>query len=263
MILQLNVEDTSASAVEQEVKRRVWWSLFMNDMWSSARLALPRQIVDTVRHPDLPMDEHVFQHLDPSSSSVVWNPGLWAHMVSLVRLFGPIQDLNQSIAGDSIGDTQVKATSHQLGQELDLWKDMLPSNIKFNDTNLRKHAEKGIGGQFVALHLGHHHYATLLYFHSLDSPTHAKRNQVRVDRCKKHASACSALLQAARETPKCEAVYTTVGQMAMVSSAVLLHTLLFGAENELDKARASLSSNFESLVELRKYWPTSMGRTVS
>lgn len=261
MILRLNALNPAESVIEQEVKRRVWWSLFMNDRWSSARLGLPRQMVDTMRLPDLPMDECTFQNLLLTPEYGSWQPGLWAHMVTLVRLFGPIQDLNQKIADKFIDDRDIDASISQLGRELEQWEDMLPSHVKFNETNLHEHVQRGMGGHFVALHLGHHHYATLLYFHSLDTPTSAFNNSP-MDRCKKHASARSDLLRTARKAPRCEAVYMAVGQMTMVSSAVLLHTLLFGSEHELGEARLSLSSNFESLVELRKYWPASLERIV-
>jgi hypothetical protein len=43
--------------------------------------------------------------------------------------------------------------------------------------------------------------------------------------------------------------------MAIVSSSVLLHTLLFAEENELPPSRHCLETNFEALLELEKYWP--------
>ncbi|GLI81665.1 hypothetical protein PoHVEF18_010052 [Penicillium ochrochloron] len=58
-----------------------------------------------------------------------------------------------------------------------------------------------------------------------------------------------------RQQPGCEAVYPTVGHMAIVSSSVLLHNLLFGEENELPPSRHCLEANFEALLELEEYWP--------
>lgn len=54
----------------------------------------------------------------------------------------------------------------------------------------------------------------------------------------------------------CHVVYLTIVQMTMVSSAVLLHMLLYGAEADIDLAREQLTSNFEALIELRRYWPS-------
>lgn len=43
--------------------------------------------------------------------------------------------------------------------------------------------------------------------------------------------------------------------MAIVSSSVLLHTLLFGEENEIAQSHHCLKANFEALLELKGYWP--------
>ncbi|EXJ78444.1 hypothetical protein A1O1_08844 [Capronia coronata CBS 617.96] len=270
-ILGINKPDPRDSIVVKETKLRVWSSLFMSDRWCSTRLGLPRQISDfdfEGRHaPHLPMDESVFHRLGPDEHAMPepWKPGLWAHMITLVRVFGPIQDFNQRLAQDGVMDDELDRSVEQLAQELDLWEQLLPVDIKLTRTNLESHRRNGQGGPFVALHLGFHHYSTLLYFHSLDYPPATAAVAARTsfaDRCRAHASACSTLLQTARETEGCEAVYATVGQMTMVSSAVLLHTLLFGNDHELADARSSLTSNFEALIELKKYWPVSIGKTI-
>lgn len=58
-----------------------------------------------------------------------------------------------------------------------------------------------------------------------------------------------------RQMQGCEANYPTIGHMTAVSSSVLLHTMLFGDQQELLTARRELSANFEALVELQQYWP--------
>jgi hypothetical protein len=45
---------------------------------------------------------------------------------------------------------------------------MLPLDVKMNEENLERHIQEGTGGAFIALHLGYHHYATLLYFRFLE-----------------------------------------------------------------------------------------------
>jgi hypothetical protein len=74
-------------------------------------------------------------------------------------------------------------------------------------------------------------------------------------RAKYHALAFSRLLHTAREYGDCHVVYLTVAQLTVVSSSVLLHTLLFGIEAEVEEARTQLTLNFEALEELVKYWP--------
>ena len=54
---------------------------------------------------------------------------------------------------------------------------------------------------------------------------------------------------------ECEVMYTIVGHMAVVSSSVLIHTLLFGNEEQLPGARRQLESNFEIFMRLKSWWP--------
>ncbi|KAM5350919.1 hypothetical protein ACJ41O_003642 [Fusarium nematophilum] len=257
-IMGLNSTAFMGSAIELEVRRRVWWTLFMADRWCSSGIGLPRQIKDLGETLDLPMDESIFHFLTPDQPSLglSWKPGLWAHMISLVQHFGPIQDLNRRSAQGDVEDDELDREVGSIAQNLELWEKMLPADSKMTDQNLRLHQAKGTGGAFVALHLGYHHYSTLLYFRFLEDQRSLTESQKAcTSLCKYHASAYSALLRRARAEDGCEAVYPTVGHMAVVSSSVLLHTLLFGDEEELTTARQELNDNFEALVELKQYWP--------
>ncbi|KAF2186375.1 hypothetical protein K469DRAFT_664325 [Zopfia rhizophila CBS 207.26] len=257
-IIGLTAVDSADSGVLRETKNRVWWTLFMADRWCSSGLGLPRQFNDFERPVNLPMDEYAFHHAleDQGSSTLLWIPGLWAHMVTLVEIFGPVQDLNRCLAQNAVDDETAERQVRDLAHRLESWEESLPASVKLNEDNLHGFQRSGFGGAFVALHLGYHHYATLLYFRYLDKQcVTATRSEAYAERCKYHAFAYSALLKRSREGRGCETVYPTVGYMALVSSAVLIHTLLFGDEHELTDARISLSANFEALVELKSYWP--------
>lgn len=247
-------------AVLRETKLRIWWTLFMADHWYSSSLGLRRDMLLEDAPIPLPMDERVFYDLAPSQSKAEsnWKPGLWAHMVTLVQLFGPIQDLNRQSSQCRLDQAAVDQQTATLAEKLDQFVHALPSDMQMNEVNLETHGRQGTGGSFVALHLGFHHYATLLFFQYLDAglaPT-VERTQFAA-RCRNHAASYSTLLQRGRQqTQPCwETVYPTVAQMTVVSSSVLLHTLLFGVEEELANARAALHANFAALVELEQYWP--------
>jgi hypothetical protein len=205
------------------------------------------------------MDEKIFQVLsiDQYTLSTRSKPGLWAYMITLVELFGPIQDLNRRIVQEDLTDDEINRCAYGLSQKLDLWEEMLPADIKLNEKNLVEHKSKNNGGPFVAHHFGYHHYSTLLYFQYLENRDNSTATtRVFAERCKHHASSYSALLKFSREHDGFEAVYPTVGHMAIVSSSVLLHTLLFGDEAKIPGARNSLNANFEALIELEQYWPS-------
>lgn len=248
----------ATTLVDREIRRRAWWTLYMADRWSSSSLGLPPQIRDCDLAVDLPMDETMFESLSPEETKLnsPWQPGIWAHKISLVQLFGPIQDLNHRSVYGNVGTEELESSVASLSRLLENWEWTIPHDVRMNAENLQRHIQAGHGGAFVALHLGYHHYATLLYFRFLE-PTASSSASAELYRlkCKVHASSYSELLKLARQKENCEVIYPTVGHMAVVSSSVLLHTLLFSEDENLQDARDALNANFEAILELRRYWP--------
>lgn len=259
-ILGLPQPDPADDAVAQEVRLRIWWSLYMIDRWSSAGSGLPRQLAHGNDYP-LPMDELQFTALCPGSPQTPTvpmhqPPGLWGQMVKLANIFAHIQDLHRQHADHPDGHTQAEAETRRLAGELGVFLNQLPDTAVLTEENMRRLAAQGHGSTLVALHLGYHHYATLLYFPYLD--LQLERTETHLffaAQCKHHAAAFSDLLLASRKIPHCDAVYFIVAHMAVVSSAALLHTLLFGDDAELPQTRHRLEANFETIVQLRRYWP--------
>ncbi|KAJ5933379.1 hypothetical protein N7454_005708 [Penicillium verhagenii] len=256
-ILHLPESNATEDSIIQEIKIRAWWSLYMIDQWSSAGLDLPRQFNDDQHR--LPMAEIEFWSLKPGqrvTSVSSSGPGLWGHMVVLARIFGHIQNLHQKLAIGLLEEAQAETITQELAQRLEQFVHELPQSLKFTPDNLRQHADMGLGRAFVALHLGYHHYATLLYFPYFDQTSAQTVNRtIFVARCKYHATSFSDLLRASPETPDCEAVYHIVAHMTVVSSSALLHTLLFGNQSEILDAKERLFSNFQTLLKLKQYWP--------
>jgi hypothetical protein len=260
-LLKLYNEDSNDDTITRETKYRVWWTLYLIDRWASAGLGLPRQFHSTEPQPPLPLDEYMFQHLKSSDQmldSTSRTPGIWAHMISLVHIFGHIQDFNrQLVEQDEWESHAIELAAHELAEQMTAYEQNLPENIRFSVENLDAYIVKGSGRTFIALHLGYHHYATLLYYQYLDRRRPlTPRVKIYAERCKYHASAFCDLISLSRSHGQAEALYNIVGHMTVVSSSVLLHTLLFGDNHELVPARRRLESNFEALVELRTFWPS-------
>lgn len=250
------------SEVSHELRIRIWWALFAADNWCSSSLGFPRQMKDWPRPARLPMDERMFADMDPDEllkdpNMPCQSPGLWAHMATLIEVFSPIQEVNwRAASSEELHPDRIEQDTDHLAQLLDNWESRLPRDFKLTESNLIEHSSRGTGGVFMGLHLGFHHYATLLFYQYLDTrSTMTMRARQFAARCKHHALNFSTWLARGRQQPGCEAVYPTVGHMAIVSSSVLLHTLLFGEENELPQSRHCLEANFEALLELEEYWP--------
>lgn len=175
-----------------------------------------------------------------------------------VQIFAYIQDLNRSLVESSHWNEEyIEKTVMSLSGQLEKFEQELPPTMVFTADNLTLQIKRGVGGAFVALHLGYHHYATLLYYQYLDKYRPATNNgRMYAQRCKYHATAFCELLRTSKSHPQAEALYNIVGHMTVVSSSVLLHTLLFGREDELPMARERLESNFRALVRLKEFWPS-------
>ncbi|KXL42189.1 hypothetical protein M433DRAFT_156962 [Acidomyces richmondensis BFW] len=264
-ILGLGKHCSDDNAVLRETKSRVWWSLYMIDTWSAAGLGTPRQMGGKRTTHDLPFDEYAFHALSVGQASwpVTPEPGLWAYMITLVEKFGPIQDLNNLIAEDRASGMHVLSSMKKISSDLDTWEAGLPATVRLTVDTVAYHKARGQGRTFVALHLGYHHYATLLYYNSLDRSASSWASQLSEDqaeayayKCRHHACALSDLLCMSYKVGQCEAMYNIVGHMAVVSSSVLIHTLLFAGEDQLPAAKARLESNFAILMKLKSWWPS-------
>ena len=256
-VLRLHENAVGVDPILKEVKCRIWWSLFMADRWCPPGLGLPREIMKIDRTLDLPMDEVSFQMMDESTGNFDRGEldGIWKYMITLVDILGPIQDLNTALLPGDLELSDIEMQVDSLSQRLGIWHSTLPRHMTMNDENWEAHRAKGQGGTFVALHLGYHHYSTLLLFQYLDAtPSSSLETTYRSERCRFHALSFSRLVHRARIERDFHVVYLTVAHMTMVSSSVLLHMLLFGDESEIEEARKQLTYNFEALVELRKYW---------
>lgn len=216
-LLKLPITNTANDVITSEINRRVWWSLYMIDRWASAGLGLARQIHLGDDAPQLPMDEVQFRKLNPTNTTEIlenWKPGIWSHMITLAKIFGDIQDLNRMLVEDEAWEEdQIESRVLGLAEELTSFERDLPPKMSFSSENLNFQQKQGVGRAFVALHLGYHHYATLLYYQYLDQrrpPTPTKR--IFTERCKYHAIAFCELISTSAKQGDSEALHNVVGR---------------------------------------------------
>ncbi|KAF5578010.1 hypothetical protein FPCIR_11811 [Fusarium pseudocircinatum] len=247
-ILGLDRPDPEDSEVLRETKCRVWWTLFMADRWSSVGRNLRRAMPDFNQETPLPMDEDYFHHLDvdQGTDSGERPPpcprtlGLWAYNIMLAKQLGPIRDLNKQWNQEGISEDYVMQRVADLAEGLQLWEAGLPEEKKATEENLQAHSAKRLGGPFLAIHTGYHQHFVLLLFRFLDL------NRAQTPKT----------IEYAELFPNCAMVFGGVGYMTVASSAVLLHTLIFGQQDDTADIRAKLESNYETIYALQKYWPS-------
>lgn len=266
MKLDSVANDKTSAIIVSETARLVCWTLFISSHRCFSGLGPPCRSDEFRPTCELPMDELAFASLVPDQAGVETprKLGLWAHMVTLVRLSGPVMELNRRIAKPaSVSAGELDAAVRGIEQQLQSWLDSLPSHTQMTVPSLHRHQQDGLGGLFVALHLTFHYYSILLYFSFLEerqgdeAPSSSASGGAcpYIDRCKHHASSFGGILHLSRQLDRCLVSYPGFSHMITVSSAVLLHTLLLGDAGEIRDARRNLNANFEALMELQQPWP--------
>ncbi|KAF7592257.1 hypothetical protein BBP40_000459 [Aspergillus hancockii] len=248
---------TCKHEIERQVNLRVWWSLYMIDIWSSMGLNLPRQLEFVETFP-LPMNETTFLALSGLRSTAdARSQGLWSEMAMLTRIWAEIHQLNKATVEGRIGSRELETGTDRLSHALQSWSDGLPQNLKENQDNLERYARLGLGNAYAALHLGFHFYHEVLYYQFLGDTGQAETESVQRYRsqCQKHAFAFCDLLYRCRALEQCQAQYAMVAHMLVVTSTIYIHVLLFSEEEEkIRMVRHRLVRNFEICSVLQTFW---------
>ncbi|CVL03369.1 uncharacterized protein FMAN_15231 [Fusarium mangiferae] len=261
------------SVLEQEINRRVWWSLITTETWSSATQSLPRYIKPRNSVP-LPMDEGRFASLtynmpeiqhdsSPGLSSICnFDPhSLVAQMIRLnLLLYDIIVFLNSRVVDTQDEHSVNRSFDHQLRHSLDEWAHNLPPRLRYSEENVIYWADEGFGAIFITLHINYNHAGQLLFYQNLQSAQEQDAGedsrQGFAQRCKQHATNLCDLIYEAKWRPDTVVLYPLAGHILCLASTVQIHTLLFGIDDdEIMAAKTRLERNFEMISSMNNYWP--------
>ena len=261
MLLDLPNAPTS-TRLEREVNIRVWWSLCMIDVWSSAGVRLPRSIPSPGNTP-LPMDDYTFLQLRLDNCADFGlgygsERSLLTQMIHLNSILAEINAINELAASTEAMNSWDYSEVDTVSQKLEGWLHSIPTEMHDTQENLEKYSTRGLGSVFVAVYLGYYNYGQMLYYQFLHDDCHdAPHVKVYATRCKEHATALCEIIYRSYDTPGCEVTYTMVGHILVIASSIHLHTLLFETdERQIRAARRRLERNFEILTKLQSYWPS-------
>jgi hypothetical protein len=261
LILDLASANNTENGISREIRRRVWWTCFLVDIWSSGGSSLSRQLTVTDCRPRMPVNELMFFNLQPKDEDItetMWQPGMWSHMVGMVEIYKEIQDLIRYLVVITEWDEEfIETTVNRLAVQLLAFEERFEPEIQFSSENLALNVDRGLGRLFTGFHLGYQYYCMLLFYQYLDKnrpPTANGDDYAR--RCKFHARKFCDILKASQENKQAAALHNIIAHITVVSSSVLLHTYIFGDMSELQDTKTRLESNMEVLVQLRNYWPS-------
>ncbi|KAJ5178562.1 uncharacterized protein N7500_001261 [Penicillium coprophilum] len=183
---------------------------------------------------------------------------LLAQMVLLNRILSEINDFNTKAATTTLTEEYITTTISTLSTDLSTWLKNLPAHMHDTPSNLQSYASQGEGHLFVTLYLGYYNYGQMLFYRFLheDIRGYTPRTHFYAQQCKEHAVRLCEMIYRSEEVPGCAVLYNMVGHVLVIASTVQIHTLLFGDEESVVRARARLERNFVILTKLRALWPT-------
>ena len=263
MAMLLDLPHAAASTrLEREVNIRVWWSLCMIDVWSSAGVRLPRSIPSPANAP-LPMDDYAFLQLRLDDCTEFGlghgsEHSLLTQMIHLNSILFEINAINELATSKEAMDSRHYSEVDAVSRKLEGWLHSIPTEMHDAQENLEWYNIRGLGSQFVAVYLGYYNYGQMLYYQFLHDDCHdAPHVKVYATKCKEHATALCEIIYRSYNTPGCEVTYTMVGHILVIASSIQLHTLLFDTDDDqIRAARRRLERNFEILTKLQNYWPS-------
>ena len=183
---------------------------------------------------------------------------MWSHMAKTLEIFNKTSALLRRLSQGLIPFNDYCMEATRLENNLDEWEQNLPPNLKYNMENILSSVKHRLGRTFLAMHIGRHHFRQMLFFPFLDARSDRDTPNFTqgAAQCKQSANIVSEIIKHSMDIEGCDLNYFIYGHIAVISSCVHLHTLLF-SENaeELAMARQRLVSNFEYLMRIKSYWP--------
>ncbi|KAF3026049.1 hypothetical protein E8E15_003346 [Penicillium rubens] len=252
------------SLLSQEEHRRTWLSVNIASDWSAIDISVePISLNHGLDVDLLKFDDIAFQSLDPylvqgtySSPQSPYN--MWAYMARSLGIFNQTSVLLRRMSQGSISFHDYCQEAVVLEGRLDEWEKSLPPNLRYTTENITSSVNQRLGRTFLAMHIGYHHFRQILFFPFLD----ARRNHDNMKltknawQCKRSADIISDILRHSTDTENCDLNCFIYGHIAVISSCVHLHTLLFsGNTGALSMARQWLLLNFKYLMGIKSYWP--------
>ena len=263
----LPISDISndSNVVYEEEYRRTWLSVHIANHWSASDMSIePMGFGSGPQFPPA-IDDVSFHMPCPQPSSEGYIPttprrDMWAQMAKTLNIFTEINRLLRKLSRGAISFDDYCTQAAVLEGRLDQWAANLPSDLRYNLTNIMLFVDQQLGRTFLSMHIGYHHFQQMLLFPFLDARAARNTTESAVRhgavKCKHSAELVSEILRNSAEIKNCELDYFIYGHIAVVSSCVHLHTLLFGSiPLELYMARQRLLSNFQYLMSLKSYWP--------
>ncbi|KAJ5757232.1 uncharacterized protein N7511_007414 [Penicillium nucicola] len=257
--LGMPVIPKDATIMRQEEYRRTWLSVHIASHWTATDMSI--ESVSFTHGPEstpLEVDDVAFASLDPVPMQTLSPCNMWAHMAKTLEIFNKTSALLRRLSQGLIpfDDYCIEAT--RLEKSLDEWEKNLPPNLQYNMENILSCVKSRLGRTFLAMHIGRHHFRQMLFFPFLDARSNRETSSFSqgAARCKQSANTVSEIIKHSTDIEGCDLNYFIYGHIAVISSCVHLHALLFSdITEELAMARQRLVSNFEYLMRIKSYWP--------
>ncbi|KAE8375135.1 hypothetical protein BDV26DRAFT_283711 [Aspergillus bertholletiae] len=252
------------NAIYREEYRRTCLSVRIATHWSASDMFMEPE--DTCHSPEMipKVDDVLFHTL--TSAELLREPQLaptfrcdmWAQMAGTLDIFTKINGLLRQLSRGVITLSDYFQEAPLLEDRLNRWYENLPEHLTYSYDHIIFFLERNLGRTFLSMHIGYYHFRQMLFFPFLKAGAgrDATATEPNAAKCNESAATVSEILNYATSLENCELDYFIYGHIAVVSSCVHLHSLLFSDDlSELFMARQRLILNFKFLMRVKSYWP--------
>ncbi|KAI9488490.1 hypothetical protein BDB00DRAFT_725608, partial [Zychaea mexicana] len=256
-LLHLQEEPDTGNALQDEVLRRAWSILFASDRWSALGNRIPRitGFEYTTDRPAAkkPMPDIDFLQLMGDEPSKEYSKGIWSPNRDLHDIASNIHKHQLALLYDSASPEASFERIDQISSDLQMWQQNLPSHFKFTPQNIYLQSSLSYGAIFLGTHLSYHYNYVVLLYQFLSYSDAQSRSYA--EQLEYHASHISEIVRWSNRVHNSRLLYSVVAHILVISSSVHLHTLMYGDDKAVSRAKEDLDTNFTAIMELRRYWP--------
>ncbi|KAF2860056.1 hypothetical protein K470DRAFT_217813, partial [Piedraia hortae CBS 480.64] len=260
------------SVTELEIQRRVMWSCFLMDRFSSSGTDRPLFISNQYIRAPLPIREDYFrmevsgrtENLEGTKDEEgnTSNLGVAAYTIRLVAIWGELTRYF-NLGGrekDAYATWEEKSIFQSIRRSADAWLESLPLSLHNTPENLQIYSSQQMANQFVFMHIVHNHI--LLFMNRFAVPFPKTRLGLAKDvpaefvqssyrATTEAANRVSALI---RDAANNFVTAPFAGYCAFLSSTVHIHNMFSNNASLEASSQQNLVWNIQYLGKMKRYW---------
>jgi hypothetical protein len=268
------------SPTDREIRRRAMWACFLMDRFNASGTDRPMQMSEDFVNIPLPIKEHFFEMelsaptetlegklLNPVERGTGQLPdaqenmGTAAYYIKLIAIWGRLVRY-WNMGGRDRDEHPIYAEASELRrlrQQVDEFRDNLPSHLVWSQETLQNHETENNANQFVFLHLVYYQVRLFMNRWALPSSGFGKLDKdipksFIIESARAAIDAANNLSLLIKEAFDHNVTAPFAGYCAFYSSTVHVQGVFSKNPKTQETAKQNLAHNVKYLTKMKKYW---------